>query len=116
MVAGFSEGKMARASVAPGPCPCADGDLAGRTRLRFAFATADRWQRHGPIIVLCNHFWPGSRASGGADRISRLEWNQEGKAGVENRPVSHVAQSNRHFAVCSEPRLALANISRGFES
>ena len=107
---------MARASIAPNPCPCANGDVAGRAHLRFAFAISDRWQRDGPIIILRNRFRFGSCAPGGADWISRLEWNQEGKAGMENRPVSHVAQPHRDGAVCGEPRFALANISRGFGS
>src|SRR5439155_26780852 len=75
--AGFSEGEMARASIAPDPCPCPDGDVAGRAHLRFAFAVSNRWQRHGPIIILRNHFWPGSRAPGGADWVGRLERDQK---------------------------------------
>src|SRR5206468_6092808 len=100
LATGFSEGKMARASVAPDPYPCPDGDVAGRAHLRFAFAMADRRQRHGPIIILCDPFRSGDRVAGGADRPCRLEWDQERKAGLENWVVSHGAQSLRYLTIC----------------
>ena len=69
MAARPSEGKMAGASVAPHPGPCADGDVAGRAHLRFAFTVANWRQRYRPIIILCDPFRSGDCVADGADWI-----------------------------------------------
>src|SRR5438046_10376868 len=100
MALGFSERQMARAPVAPDPGPRADGDVLRRADLRSPFTVEHRRQRDGAIVVLCDRFWIGRGASGGTDRLARLEWNQERKTGVENRAVSHGAQSSRGDIIC----------------
>ena len=69
MVAGFTKGKMAEASIAPDRCPCADGDVAERTDLRYPFAMANWWECNGPLVILRHHFRLGRFAP------SRSDWS-----------------------------------------
>src|SRR5437773_9357203 len=67
MVAGFTKGKMAEASIAPDHCPCANGNVAERTDLRSPFAMANWWERNGPLVILRHHFRLSRLASGRSD-------------------------------------------------
>src|SRR6266487_6347024 len=113
MAPGFSEGKMAGTSVAPNRCARADGDVARRAGLRSSFAIGDWRQRHGAALFLCDHFRSGRVAPGNTHRSGRLDRDQERKAGVENRVVSHGTESCRRLVVCDQPWLARANVSPG---
>src|SRR5438552_19019271 len=99
MVAGLIKGKLAKASIASDRCPRADGDVAERTDIRSSFAMANWWECHGPALVLRDHFRLGRLAFGCADRCVGLERHQERKAGLEDRPVPHDAQSRRRVIV-----------------
>ena len=95
MALGFSEGKMAEASVASNHCPRADGDVARCPHLRSSFAMEDRRQRHRPTLFLRHRFRIDRVAARCANRRGGLERHQERETGVENWVVSHDAESRR---------------------
>src|SRR5436190_5483981 len=107
----YSQRQMARPSAASDSCPHPDGDVARCAHLRSALAMADRRQRDCAAFLLRDRFWTDRYAARRPDWIDRLERNQKGKTGVEDRFVPHDSQSDCHAPVRGESRFAIANVS-----